>query len=93
MGDSKENKIGWDDQTQKQFEQLIEKIPKVLQGTARDAVLKKARSLAGNDNRPLMNEKDLVDAFFEVTPFGFHGPLKTDMEDIQIDYTKYGHPR
>lgn len=88
-----DSEIMWDEETGEKFEQMIVRIPKVLQSTARSAVLKKAQSLAGSDSRSVMNERDLVDAFFEVTPFGFHGPLKTDMEAMQIDYTQYGHPQ
>ena len=87
------SEIMWDEKTGEKFEQMIARIPRVLQSTARGAVLKKAQSLAGSASRSVMNEKDLVDAFFEVTPFGFHGPLKTDMEAMQIDYTQYGHPQ
>ena len=45
------------------------------------------------ENNPEVTEKNLIDAFFKETPFGFHGPMKTDMESVGIDYTKYGHPK
>jgi len=93
MENSNGNEISWDEQTQKQFEQLIEKIPVFLRSTAKEKVSKKAQSIVRDDNRTVIGEKDMVDAFFSETPFGFHGPLKTDMEEIQIDYTKYGHPQ
>lgn len=85
--------IQWGEETRKQFEQLIEKIPVFLRGMAREKVSKRAQSIVRDDNRTVIGEKDMVDAFFIETPFGFHGPLKTDMEEIQIDYTKYGHPK
>jgi len=72
---------------------LIEKIPVFLRSIARERVSQKAQSIARDNNRTVIDEKDMVDAFFIETPFGFHGPLKTDMEEIQIDYTKYGHPK
>lgn len=93
MENSNENEIKWDEQTQKQFELLIEKIPIFLRNTAREKVSKKAKNIVRDDNRMMICEKDMVDAFFSETPFGFHGPLKTDMEEIQIDYTQYGHPQ
>lgn len=93
MDKSTDNEIGWDEPTQHQFEQLIAKIPVFLRSIAREKVSKKAQSITSDDNRTVINEKDMVDAFFIETPFGFHGPLKTDMEEIQIDYTKYGHPK
>ena len=27
------------------------------------------------------------------TPFGFHGPMKLDMEELGIDYKKYGYEK
>ena len=84
--------IRWEQAVRDQFEQMIGKIPKVLQGMARDKVSGKAQALALEDGRDTVNEKDLVDAFFSATPFGFHGPMKTDMTDVGINYQQYGHP-
>jgi len=93
MDNSTENEINWDESTQQQFEQLIAKIPVFLRSMAKEKVSKRAETIVRDDNRTVIGEKDMVDAFFIETPFGFHGPLKTDMEEIQIDYTKYGHPQ
>jgi len=87
------SKIDWDHDTRGKFDQLIDKIPVFLRSTAKEKVSKRAETIAREDNRCEIDEKDMVDAFFIETPFGFHGPLKTDMEAIQIDYTKYGHPK
>jgi len=93
MDNSTDHEISWDKNTQIQFEQLVAKIPVFLRSTAKEKVSKRAESIVRDDNRTVIGEKDMVDAFFIETPFGFHGPLKTDMEEIQIDYTKYGHPQ
>ena len=93
MDNSTESEIKWDENTQQQFEQLITKIPIFLRSMAKEKVSKRAETIVNEDNRTMIVEKDMVDAFFIETPFGFHGPLKTDMEAIQIDYTKYGHPK
>ncbi len=85
------NNIQWPKEIQEKFEKLLAKIPFVLRGFAKDKVSKKAESLVVKDNRGDVTEKDLVDAFFAETPFGFQGPLKTDMDEIDIDYRKYGH--
>ena len=86
-------KISWDSGAQKKFEQLIEKVPVFMRGIAQKKVSDKAESIVKKDNRSVIGEKDMVDAFFEATPFGFHGPMKTDMESLKIDYVKYGHPK
>ena len=93
MDNSTDHEISWEENTQIQFEQLIAKIPVFLRSIAKEKVSKKAESIVKSDNRTVVGEKDMVDAFFIETPFGFHGPLKTDMEEIQIDYAQYGHPQ
>ncbi len=85
--------IGWEKDTEKKFGQLLEKIPVFLRNMAQEKVTKKAEAIVARDGRSQVIEKDMVDAFFSETPFGFHGPMKTDMEALGIDYTKYGHAR
>ena len=85
--------LSWEKNTEEKFNQLIEKVPVFLRDTAKDQVTKKAESLVTKDNRSEITEKDMIDAFFTVTPFGFHGPMKCDMEALGVDYTKYGYKR
>ena len=85
--------MDWEKTTEEKFTQLVAKIPVFLRDMAKDRVSKKAQSLAQKENRSEICEKDMVDAFFAETPFGFHGPMKSDMESIGIDYTRYGHER
>jgi len=87
------DKLSWDKATQEKFERLIEKVPVFIRGMAKEKVSKKAESIARQENRAVVVEKDMVDAFFIETPFGFHGPMKCDMEEIGLDYTKYGYPQ
>ena len=83
--------ILWEKETETKFQALLAKIPIFMRPIAQDKVSKKAENLARSLNHTEINEKDLVDAFFSETPFGFHGPMKSDMEEIGIDYKKYGH--
>ena len=85
--------IDWDKTTKEKFQQLIEKVPIFLRSIAQEKVSKRAEAIAQKENRMQVIEKDMVDAFFSETPFGFHGPMKSDMESIGIDYTKYGHSK
>ncbi len=84
--------VRWEDAVRQKFDQMIEKIPVFLRGIAREKVSQRAEKIARADNRFVVGEKDMVDAFFAETPFGFHGPMKMDMTDLGIAYTKYGHP-
>jgi hypothetical protein len=89
----KYNNVIWDLATQKKFDQMIAKIPIFLQDIAQKKVFQKAVDFTQKDGRRIVSEKDLVDAFFSETPFGFHGPMKNDMNDLKIDYLKYGYSK
>ncbi len=83
----------WEKEVEEKFKQMMEKIPIFLRPIAQDRVSKRAEAIARQENHPAITEKDMVDAFFRETPFGFHGPMKTDMKDVGIDYVKYGYER
>ena len=85
--------MAWDKLTEEKFKQLIEKVPVFLRGIAQEKVSKRAERFARENNRTEICEKDMVDAFFSETPFGFHGPMKTDMESAGVDYRKYGYQK
>ena len=85
--------IVWNKIAEEKFSQLIDKVPVFLRDFAKDKVSKRAQEFAQKENRAEVTEKDLVDAFFKETPFGFHGPMKTDMEAVGIDYKKYGYEK
>jgi hypothetical protein len=88
-----EAKISWEKTTLEKFNQLIERIPIFMRDIARDKVSNKAEALIRKDGRAQVEEKDMVDAFFAETPFGFHGPMKNDLKDVGIDYMKYGYDK
>ena len=83
--------ITWDTETKSKFDQMVAKVPVFLREVAQKKVFQKAVDLALKDGRRNISEKDMVDAFFAATPFGFHGPMKSDMEELKIDYLKYGY--
>jgi hypothetical protein len=83
--------MNWDKTAEEKFNQMIAKVPVFLRGIAREKVSRKAEGLAGERGQSQVSEKDMADAFFAETPFGFHGPMKSDMKEIGIDYTLYGY--
>ena len=83
--------MNWNKTTEEKFNALIAKVPVFLQEIAKNKISKKAETLAAQANLAEIGEKEMIDAFFAETPFGFHGPMKTDMEAAGIDYAKYGH--
>jgi len=89
----KNNTISWEAATKVKFDQMIAKVPIFLRDIAEKKVFQKAESLAQKDGRTVVCEKDMVDALFAETPFGFHGPMKIDMDMLGIDYLKYGYSK
>ena len=83
--------IVWEPAVKEKYAQMLAKIPVFLRPVAEKNVGAKAVKIVKADGRLEITEKDMVVAFFEATPFGFHGPMKTDMEKVGVDYKKYGH--
>lgn len=84
--------MDWDKAVKEKFKLMLAKMPVFLRGIAEKKVSDKAEDLARAQGKELIGEKDLVDAFFAETPFGFQGPMKNDLGQLGIDYTKYGYP-
>jgi hypothetical protein len=86
-----EARITWDKATEENFQKILEDIPHMIRGIAEARVSKKAQSLVAENNRTVILEKDMVDAFFAETPGGFIPVMKNSLEQLGIDYKKYGH--
>ncbi len=90
---SDQTKVDWQGDAEEKFKLILGKVPIFMRSIAEQKVGRKAEALAKAANRPAVTEKDLVDAFFAETPFGFHGPMKSDMEEFNINYQQYGYAR
>ncbi len=86
-----QEKITWEKSTQEQFLHILEQIPALIRGIAEIRVSRKAEGLVREQKRTTISEKDMVDAFFSETPPGFVPDMKKSMEELGIDYVKYGH--
>ena len=85
-----QSRITWDKPTYEKFLKILEQIPDLIRGIAETRVSKKAEGIIRQDNRWVIAEQDMVEAFFAETPPGFIGPMKTSMQELGIDYTQYG---
>lgn len=83
----------WDPGAAEKFRQMLARMPVFARPMAEKPVARKAEALAATAGEAAVGEQHLVDAFFEITPFGFHGPMMTDMEQVGLDYRQFGHPR
>jgi hypothetical protein len=86
-----QGRITWEKTAQDQFQKLLEQIPDLVRGSAETRVSKKAESIVREANRLVISEKDMIDAFFAETPPAFMGAMKNGMQELGIDYAKYGH--
>ena len=83
----------WEQATKANFEHMIAKVPVFMRDIARTTVSKKIEEFVAKEGGTAVNEKNLVDAFFAATPFGFHGPMKNDMKELGIDHVKHGYDK
>ena len=85
------DQIIWNKEAREKFEKLLEQIPELIRGIAEIRVTKKVESLVRDSSRTEITEKDLIDALFSETPPGFVPAMKNGMQELGIDYAKYGH--
>ena len=88
-----QERVTWDKETEEKFLKILEQIPAMIRGIAETRVSKKAESIIREQSRKMILEKDMVDAFFAETPAGFKGTMKKSMDELGLDYTKYGHEK
>ena len=84
-------RISWDKPTEEKFLIILKQIPDMIRGIAETRVSKKAEAIVRENNRAVIEEKDMVAAFFAETPGAFRGAMKQSMVDLKIDYKGYGH--
>jgi hypothetical protein len=83
--------LGWDKTAEEHLFTILEQIPMLIRGIAETRVTKKAEALAIAGGRQEISHKDMVDAFFAETPSGFVPAMKQSMDELGINYGKYGH--
>jgi hypothetical protein len=86
-----QDRITWDKPTEEKFQKILEQIPDMVRGIAEVRIVKKAESILREQNRSIIGEKDMIDAFFAETPAVFKDAMKEGMDQLGIDYLKYGY--
>jgi hypothetical protein len=86
-----QQRIVWDKPTEEKLFKILEQIPDMIRGIAEARVCRKAEDIVRAQNRSVIMEKDMVDAFFAETPGGFMPLMKNSMRELGIDYAQYGH--
>jgi hypothetical protein len=87
---SDEIMVSWEKAAEEKFLIILKQIPDMIRGIAETRVNNKAVGLVREAGRTLIEEKDMVAAFFAETPAAFRGAMKQSMQDLKIDYKGYG---
>ena len=79
----------WDGTARKKYETMITKIPLFHREIAKQVVDKKAPLLAQERGSNLVEEQDIVRAFFSEVPLAFYSLMVRLLEEAGFDYKKY----
>lgn len=82
-------KIEWEPNARQKYEKMITKIPLFHREIAKIVVDKKAPMLARERGSDLVQEQDVVRAFFSEVPMAFYGLMVRLLEEAGFDYKKH----
>jgi hypothetical protein len=83
----------WEPKIKEKFDTMISKIPLFHRRITQEAVSKRSEEIAQARNSAMVQEEDVVNAFFSDVPSPFYSMMVRLMEQTGLDYKKYGLPR
>jgi hypothetical protein len=83
----------WDPKTKEKLSLFISRIPVFHRRIAEQAVTKRAEELARLRRALLIEEVDVISAFFSDVPSPFYSMMVRLLEQAGFDYKKYGFPK
>ena len=85
--------MDWNPEVKERFKAMISKIPVFHRYITQDAVTKRAQESAAARSAKLVEEQDVVGAFFSDVPTPFYSMMVRLLEQAGFDYKKYGFPK
>ena len=85
--------MDWDKQVKEKLDSLVKKIPVFHRHITEEAVIKRSEENAAARNASLVEEKDVVGAFFADVPSPFYSMMVRLLDQTGFDYKKYGCPK
>ncbi|MCF7916238.1 MAG: DUF2621 family protein [Candidatus Omnitrophica bacterium] len=82
-------KIKWDEKTKDKFDKVIESLPQFHRTIAEKLVYQKAEELAEKRKSEIVEDKDLIQAFFQEVPPAFKDMMERLFSHLNIDFSKY----
>lgn len=84
------SEINWDSKAKEIFDKVISNLPQFHRSIAERLVKESAEEIAKNKNMAMVEEKELIEAFFKEIPPAFKDMLKRLLTKLGIEYEKYG---
>jgi len=85
--------MDWDTKTQEKLNLMISRIPIFHRHIAQEAVVRKAEENAQKRNSSVIEEIDVVGAFFSDVPSPFYSMMIRLLDQMGFDYKQYGFPK
>lgn len=85
--------LEWDPEVKERLRVMISKIPVFHRAITEEAVTRKAEENAQARNARLVEEIDVVNAFFSDVPSPFYSMMIRLLDQAGFDYKKHGFPR
>lgn len=85
--------MNWETETENKFKILISKIPVFHRHITESVVRRQAEEIAAKRNVLLVQEQDVVAAFFSDVPSPFYSMMVRLLGQNGFDYKKYGYPK
>ena len=85
--------MDWEINTKAKFDGMISKIPVFHRRITEVVVIKKAEDNAKGRNSNIIEERDVVGAFFSDVPSPFYSMMVRLLDQTGFDYKKYGFPK
>ncbi len=84
-----QTRINWEPKTEAKYLAMIKKIPLFHREIAQIVVEKKSQQLAQARGSSMVEESDIVEAFFSEVPKAFYSLMIRLMDEAGFDYGKY----
>lgn len=81
--------IKWNPDVKRNFEEITDSLPQFHRTIAKQLVKEKAQELAKERNSDMVEDKDLITAFFNEVPPAFKDMMKRLLSKHNIDYSQY----
>ncbi len=81
--------IKWNDSTKAKFNKVIHSLPQFHRTIAEKLVYQKAEELARQRKSQFVEDKDLIQAFFQEVPPAFREMMERLFTHLDIDFSKY----